>query len=320
MFSSKELQDFLNFDMPHPNKSATVTPDFTNKCHYTLRIYTCTHKSFLPTPRITHVSPCLYYAVPATHFLSDLSPYYLLNESKRRCSNMASKPKEIHINEPCSKCRPHNLGVDKKLRAFEVMTPNGEQKGEVREEVFNSIYFADGEGSAHEIERGLKALSLTETETPSVPKLQLHPEPEPEPEPALTAQDVNELPENEPILEQPSDSEISTDTHGKKESWVDICPSVANGEAAPGAKSSRKGLLSRIFKPFGPFAPDTIAEETVEEVKTEAESAADGRKTGEGKGKGWVKVKDDLDWEVVNDERKEGTLWKDEGKWINVNQ
>jgi hypothetical protein len=213
---------------------------------------------------------------------------------------MASKPKEVHINELCSKCRPHNLGVDKKLRAFEVTAPGGDQKGEVREdEVFNSTYFADREGSADEIERGLKALKLTEIETPSVPK----PQPQPESEQALTSQNISKLPENKPILEQPSDSEISTDIQGKKERWVGVCPSVANGEAAPGAILGKKGLFSRIFKPFGGIAPDIITEEkTVEEVKAKAKGAADGGKTGEGRSKGWVKVKDDPDWEVVSDE------------------
>jgi hypothetical protein len=320
MFNPKELEKLLNFDMPHRNRSnqpgVNSTPDFTSKCHYTLRIYTCTHKSFSQSPRITHISPCLYgvsSSTTASPILSQISPYEQLNASKKRCNNMASKPREIQINELCSKCRPHNLGAEKKLRDFERLVPDRGDNGEVRgNEVLNSTTTEDWGGSFDEIERGLKALTLTET--PAMP----------ESEPALTSQNVSQIPAKEQILEQPSDSQVSDDTLGKKERWAVAGPSAPNGEAPLAVRVGKKGLLSTILWPFGnseeASTPESITGGNIAEGdKVGKESAENGGKTS-GKGK-WVKVRDDLDWEVVSDEeRKEKKLWRDEAEWVNIGQ
>jgi hypothetical protein len=307
MFSAKELQDLLSFNMVQPNRSnfpSPATPDFSTKCHYTLQIYTCNHKSFLPTHRITHVSACLY-ADTANLLTSDLSPSYPLNGNKHRCNNMASKPREVHVNELCSKCRPHTLGMGKKLRDFERLANSKGERGEVSGvNAFDSTSHQDGEGSADEIERGLKTLTLSETKTPSVPQFQ------PGPALTLTTQNISKIPANEPVVEQPSGSEHSTDTQGRDERWVDVCPSVASEEGTPGAGSETRGLLSRIFRPFGASIPDAIAQDkTVEGFKVEGEgSGKDVKAVGGRKDRGWVKVKDDPDWEIVSEEeRKEAS-------------
>jgi hypothetical protein len=312
MFNPKELEKLLNFDIPHPNRSNQLsvnpTPDFTNKCHYTLRIYTCTHKSFSQSPRITHISPCLYGVSSSTTtspILTQSSPYDQLNASKKRCNNMASKPREIQINELCSKCRPLNLGAKKKLRDFERLVPDRGGNREVRgNEVLNSTTTGDWGGSADEIEQGLKALTLTETPTA------------PESEPTLTSQNVSQIPAKEPILEQPSDSQVSDDALGKKERWAVAGPSAPNGEAPLAVKVGKKGLLSRILWPLGNSEEASTPESITEE------SAENGVKTG-GKCK-WVKVREDPDWDVVSDEerkeRKEKKLWRDKGERVNVGQ
>jgi hypothetical protein len=306
MFSPKELQDLLSFNMVQPNRSnfpSPATPDFSTKCHYTLQIYTCNHKSFLPTHRITHVAACIY-ALPAKPLTLDLSSSYLLNGSKHRCNNMAGKPKEVHVNELCPKCRPHTLGMGKMLRNFEVSANSKGERGEVSGvNAFDPTSHQDGEGSVDEIERGLKTLRLSETETPSVPQSQ------PGPALTLTTQNLSKIPANEPVVEQPSGSEHSTDTEGRDERWVDVCP-VASGEGAPGPGSEKRGLLSRIFRPFGASIPDAIAQDkTVEGFKVEGEgSGKDVKAVGGRKDRGWVKVKDDPDWEIVSEEgRKEAS-------------
>jgi hypothetical protein len=315
MFNPKELEKLLNFNMPHPNRSnqpsVNPTPDSTNKCHYTLRIYTCTHKSFSQSPRITHISS----STTTSPTLSQISPYDRLIASKKRCNNMASKPREIQIKELCSKCRPLNLGAEKKLRNFERLVPDRGNNGEVREnEVLNSTTTEDWGGSTDEIERSLMALALTET--PAAP----------ESEPASTSQNISQIPAKEPILEQPSDSQVSDDTLGKKERWAVAGTSAPNGEAPLAVKVGKNGLLSRILWPFGSSeeasTPESIADGHIaEEGKAGKESAENRGKTG-GKGK-WVKVREDPDWDVVSDEereREEKKLWRDEGEWVNLGQ
>jgi hypothetical protein len=117
------------------------------------------------------------------------------------------------------------------------------------------------------------------------------------------------------MLEQPSDSTISADTEGKRERWVDVCPSVENEEAALSAESSKKSIFSRIFSPF------TKIEEAFSSQTELEQNAGEDAKVGENGGKGWISVNNDPDWEVVNDEeRKEKKLWKDDGDWINIKQ
>lgn len=323
MFNPKELEKLLNFDMPRSNRSnqssVNSTSDFTNKCHYTLRIYTCTHKSFSQSPCITHISPCLYgvsSSITTSPTLSQISPYDRLIARKKRCNNMASKPREIQIKELCSKCRPLNLGAEKKLRDFERLVPDRGDNGEVRgNEVLNSTTTEDWGGSTDEIERGLKALALMET--PAAP----------ESEPASTSQNISQIPAKEPILEQPSDSRVSDDTLGKKERWAVAGPSAPNGEAPLAVKVGKNGLLSRILWPFGSSeeasTPESITDGHIaEDGKAGKESAENRGKTG-GKGK-WVKVREDPDWDVVSDEeskeREEKKLWRDEVEWVNLGQ
>jgi hypothetical protein len=298
--------------MPHPNSSTAQlasAADFTTKCHYTLRLYTCTHKSFLPVPRITHVRTCPNY-VPSNPTLSDHSPTYLLNASKHRCNNMASKPKEIHLSELCSKCRPYSLGVEKQLRDFETLVTEenvpkreeGEERHTSRSEMNSSIGWGV---SSDEIERVVNAPTQTGTLTQSAP--------EPPFPPPLSLK----IPESEPILEQPSDSSISTDTPGKRERWVGVCPSVENGEAASSLNLTKRGgggLFSKIFKPRVSGKSEEV--KTMERVKED-----NIEEEGKGSGKGWVSVKDDPDWEALSaEEREEKTLWKDDGEWVNVKQ
>ena len=230
---------------------------------------------------------------------------------------MAGKPKEVHVSELCSKCRPHTLGMDKKLPDFEVSANSKEGRGELTGvNAFDSTSHQDGAGSTDEIERGLKTLTLSETETPSVPTSQ------PRPALTLTTQNISKIPADEPVVEQPSGSEHSTDTQGRDERWVDVCHSVASGEGAPGAGSEKRGLLSRIFRPFGASSPDATAQDkTVEGLKVEGEGSCNDVKAVEGReGRGWVKVKDDPDWEVVSDEERKKLvkLSNDESECINV--
>jgi hypothetical protein len=312
MMTSKELEKLLTFDMPKrsiPRSTSTQTPDFATKCHYTLRIYACTHKSFLPTPRITHVSPCLY-AVPSSTspILNDLSAHQLLTASNKRCDNLASAPKELYLDEVCSKCQPHPRGTEKKLRNLETLT-NTEQTATTTEDL---------DGSADEIERGLQALTLNSTPSTSQPATK--------PTLKLETENINNIAAIEPLIEQPTDSEVSTppDMQPKKERWVDVCPSVPNG-VAPGASVANKGLLSKIFSPFGRSDGVSTAEKTaehrpVEEAKVERENGVGVAKTGKKKS-AWIKVKEDPDWEVVTDEeRKDKVSWKDEGEWVNVDR
>ena len=217
---------------------------------------------------------------------------------------MASKPKQIHINEMCSKCRPHTLGANKKMRQFETLFEEKEEVG--GKELLDSKTIEDWTGSADEIEHGLKALTLTEAWPQSETKPALH----------ATTENVKKIEDCEQMVEQPTDSEVDTpsDLQGRKERWVDVYPSVANGEPALSAKLSHRGLFSRIFRPFG--KSEHVSEiEGAKEKKgwNDVKKEGDGGKTME-EGKG----KDDPDCEVVSGEEKEEMLWKDEGEWVNV--
>lgn len=199
------------------------------------------------------------------------------------------------------------------------MSANGQgERGEsaAGANAFDSTSHQDEEGSADEIERYLKTLTLSETETPSVPTSQ------PRPALRLTTRNISEIPANEPVVEQPSGSEHSTDTQGRDERWVDVCPTVASKEGAPVAGSEKRGLLSRIFRPFGASIPDNTAlDKTVEGNKVEGEDSGNDVKEVEvRKDRGWIKVKDDPDWEVVSDEewKEASEVVKDEGGCINV--
>ncbi|KAE9379404.1 hypothetical protein N431DRAFT_526497, partial [Stipitochalara longipes BDJ] len=297
MIKPKELEELLGPEMPKksiPRLAPNQTPNFATKCHYTIRIYACTHKSFLPTPLITHLAPCLY-AVPLTTSL-------------------------LHLNELCSKCRPHPLGTEKKLRKFETLM-NAEQKGEVSDiEAQISATTENLGGSADSIERGLKALNLAPTPSASQPAAK--------PALRLITENIYKVPAIEPTIEQPTDSDITTptDIQPKKDRWVDLCPSVANGEVAASAKVVNRSIFSRIFRPFGrgdrgSFTESIAEDQTVEEARAEYEIGVNGTKTGERSGAGWVKVKKDPDWEVMSDEEgKEKILWKDEGEWVDVDR
>jgi hypothetical protein len=312
MMTSKELEKLLTFDMPKrsiPRSTSTQAPNFANKCHYTLRIYVCTHKSFLPTPRITHVSPCLY-AVPnsTSPILNDLSAHQLLTASNKRCDNLASTPKELYFDEVCSKCRSRPRGTEKKKNNLETLT-NPERTATTTEYLL---------GSADEIERDLQALTLTSTPSASQPATK--------PTLKLETENINSIAAVEPLIEQPTDSEVSTppNMQPKKERWADVSPSVPNG-VAPGARAANKGLLSKIFSPFGRSDGGSAAEKTaehrpVEEAKVERENGVGVVKTGKKKS-AWIKVKEDPDWEVMTDEeRKDNISWKDEGEWANVDR
>ena len=216
------------------------------------------------------------------------------------------------MDEQCSKCRPSTLGVDKKLRLFERLI---DENGDVRaNNILKASTVGEGEVGTDEIERGVKALTLEETETISAPEPQPQPQFQPQPKPVPTEESDNKIPENESILEQTSESQTRPVTNIKAQRWIDACPSVENGKAPLSAKSVKKGLLSRIFSPFGkgvdPTSPESEPNETkVEDARAEGEDVADGVKVDEGgkrKDKGWVKVKDDPDWEVVSDEERKG--------------
>jgi hypothetical protein len=217
---------------------------------------------------------------------------------------MASKPKTVYANELCSKCRPHPLGVLKKLKNFEVFVDDGEKGEKGQEEVrgakreLNSNSSIDWGVSADEIEKALDPQNQTETQTA--------PEPSPRPAPKIL--------ENEPILDQPSDSAVSTDTEGKRERWVDVCPSAENGEVAPSVQLNKKNIFSRIFKSL------VTSEDPFPETKIEEDAGEDVRVGEEGNSEGWVKVKEDPDWEVLSDEESKEKLWKDVEDWINVKE
>jgi len=178
----------------------------------------------------------------------------------------------------------------------------------------------DPAGSADEIEQGLKALTLDPTLSASQPSAK--------PDLKLEIETLDKGPAIEPMIEQPSDSDVKTppDMQPKKDRWVDICPSVANGEAAPGAKGTNRSLFSSIFRPFRKTgdvsaSENTAGDQTAEKTKGDNENAVNGAKTGEEKGERWIKVKEDPDWEAVSDEeRKEKISWKDEGEWVNVDR
>lgn len=212
---------------------------------------------------------------------------------------MASKPKEIHINEMCSKCRPHTLGASKKVRAFETLAEEREEVS--RKELLDSMTIKDWDGSAQEIERGLKALTLSDSRPKAKPEPALH----------LTTESVKKVEGCEPMIKQPTDEEIETpsDLQGKKQRWVDVCSSVTNGELAPSAKLSHRGVFSRIFRPFG------------RSEGAEVEITGNEKGVENARSNAWVKVKDDPAWEIVSDEEgKEKKLWKDEGEWVNLHQ
>jgi hypothetical protein len=327
MFHPNELEKLLDFDMPHPDRSkqpsVKPTPEFTTKCHYILRIYACTHKSFSPSPRVTHISPCVY-AIPSrtatSPILSQISPYDQLNACKKRCNNMVSKPREIHVNELCRKCCPHQLGAEKKLKQFEALVPDrGENEDVNVNEVMNPITTEDWVESGDQIERRVKALTWTETKTPSGRK------PQPQSEPAPTAQNTSQIPEKDPTFEQISDSVISNDTLCKKERRVVARPSAPNGEAPLAAKAGEKRFLSRIHSPFSESelgsTSESMAEALAEGVWIGKESAENGGKASEERNGKWEKVRGDLDWEIVSDEEsEEKESWREDGEWVNVNQ
>ena len=67
---------------------AVKSDDFTKKCHLTLKLHTCGHRTYT-RPRLTHLGVC------------NLPP-----QSTTRCTNMASKTRESPMNIPCARCKP----------------------------------------------------------------------------------------------------------------------------------------------------------------------------------------------------------------------
>lgn len=112
---------FHNISSDMRNRRATeVLPDFTKKCHFTIQLYPCGHKTWLNKPRIRHIHPYCLLAYPADPLIPTKVKEQGGNKSsKTRCTNMASKPKEVHMTEICSSCEPFvfDWGGEKKETA-----------------------------------------------------------------------------------------------------------------------------------------------------------------------------------------------------------
>lgn len=188
---------------------------------------------------------------------------------------MAAKPKEVRTGEACSRCRPATLGVNKRLREFELLVPESSKKGnegaeardknasKANEKNESTESVGDWGVKAEELEQDLKSFGpfLQLTAPLSASKQQE------KNEPAVEAPTKSAIPIPAPIpiternLEQLSDSVTPTSIQERNERWVDICPPSAIGEAAPSAKLTAEGgsIISRIFCPFG---GSSLAKET----------------------------------------------------------
>jgi hypothetical protein len=74
--------------MPPKKPSSKVADDYTKKCHYTLKVYSCTHKKWELDPRISHKGHCTQTA-----------------SNRNTCRNMAGSPLERKMGRICNECR-----------------------------------------------------------------------------------------------------------------------------------------------------------------------------------------------------------------------
>jgi hypothetical protein len=74
--------------MPPKKPSSKVADDYTKKCHYTMKVYSCTHKKWELDPRISHKGHCTQTA-----------------SNRNTCRNMAGSPLERKMGRICNECR-----------------------------------------------------------------------------------------------------------------------------------------------------------------------------------------------------------------------
>ncbi|KAG9234839.1 hypothetical protein BJ875DRAFT_460586 [Amylocarpus encephaloides] len=71
---------------PQPIQMPPTTLDFTSQCHFTVQVYSCTHKYWLKDPKITHVGCCP------------------MKSHQSRCENMAKGTREVLVQGQCPRC------------------------------------------------------------------------------------------------------------------------------------------------------------------------------------------------------------------------
>ncbi|KAF8863704.1 hypothetical protein BDZ45DRAFT_722143 [Acephala macrosclerotiorum] len=294
------------------SSTSDTLPDFTKKCHYTLQLYTCAHKTWLNKPRIKHVW-C------ASSFMCQLLPqasrspfpsrqfnklqHSDKNSDKTRCTNMATKPKEIQMKEVCAKCRPVSLGVLKEVRKYERTVGWEEEErvyrvgdecdrenkkdGEVEVEVKRQDEVKKGEDeynkivceSGKEVEIGKDAGGNAEAKPDEV---------------------LEEVHLWETVKEWPA-----KEAHER----IDISNQVPVADPAS-PPAAPQPLIARSI--FGSFANLLMANGKQEEPKPEDDDDEPFEI--------WTKVDEDPDWDKIDaKDAKRGMLWKDSGDWVNVN-
>ena len=246
---------------PSRPEDSTNKDDYTKHCHYTIRHYTCGHRKW-PKPRVAHIG-------------CPESP-----TSKRRCDNMASRPKDVYTGEACSQCRP---AKSKQMcsDAFDTLIQKTWADAKNREHISKMAHLASeallkSEGG----ERGLVKLDMRNLPT------------------GKTSQE--EKTNNDTASPQILNMRKSGEEQ-KPENFVNqiVGPSAQTSlEGQDANQPPPKSLLSSVWNLMKPNNMITEAPTQNTELK------------------GWSDVEEEVDWEAARDEDRQ--LWKDKGDWVHV--
>lgn len=248
--------------------------DYSKKCHRILRHYNCGHHKW--APKIVHVG-CPH------------NP-----QSKKRCDNMASKPKDLYPGEMCSKCRPtvKEMSPDpfdallKKFREDEQA-----QERIQRMEHFGSAGLILGNPKSQTENVGLQDIGLPNTKEFSQAALSQE-------EPCLISKEATN-PASDRNANTSSMEKEEKENDGKDETIEPTIPKSDGGWSQPASRS----LLASVWHLMKPTKKSPSDDTTQHHVSNPCDD--------------WSDSDEEMNWEFMKNE--DNQLWKDkEDDWVHI--
>lgn len=250
--------------------------DYTKKCHYTIRHHTCGHSTWT-RPRVLHVG-CQHNPL-----------------TKKRCDNMASRPKDVYTNDLCHKCRPN--AKERNSDPFDILLRKAQDDERARERISRMAHLTSTALGSVEEEKMMADRAKMARLYPVVAKPA-------EVERKVALKDNQKVPVEKAKKVDVDDVEQKSETKNGKNAEI---PAKETSKAIlsnkfPAEKSASqpapKSLLTNVWNIIKPSKVNTVQ-------KTESDTTDD-----------WSDSDEKVDWKFMRDE--DNHLWKDNDDWVHV--